>query len=70
MIFTAPNGMLRMQLVNGKTAESKDLFGSTPLRVSYKQQILKFFPSVQVFGKPGQATLAAVENGTKLGLLS
>ncbi len=70
LIFTAPNGMLRMQLVNGKTAESKDLFGSTPLRVSYKQQILKFFPSVQVFGTPGQATLTAVENGTKLGLLS
>ncbi len=70
LIFTAPNGTLRMQLENGKTAESKDVFGTTPLRVSYKQQVLKFFPSIQVFGTPGQAQLIAVENGTKLGLLS
>ncbi len=70
LIFTAPNSTLRMQLDNGKTAESKDVFGTAPLRVSYKQQILKFFPSIQVFGKPGEATLATVENGTKLGILS
>lgn len=70
LIFTANNGKLRMQLANGKKIESKDLFGSTPLRVTYKQAILKFFPSVQVFGATGKATLAAVENDTKLGLLS
>ncbi len=70
LIATAANGRLRLSLNNGKTAESKDLFGSTPLRVQYKQEILKFYPSVQVFGQPGRATLAAVENGTKLGLLS
>lgn len=70
LIFTASNGTLRMMMGNGKRAESKDLFGSTPLRMSYKQEILKFYPSIQVFGKPGQATLVAVENGTKLGLLS
>ena len=49
---------------------SKDLFGSTPLRMQYKQEILKFYPSLQAFGTPGQATLVAVESGTKLGLLS
>lgn len=70
LIFTASNGTLRMMLANGKRAESKDLFGSSPLRVQYKQEILKFYPSIQVFGQPGQATLVAVENGTKLGLLS
>ncbi len=70
LIITAPNGTLRMFLENGKTAESKDLFGSSPMRAQYKQQILKFYPSLQAYGKDGNATLAAVENGTKLGLLS
>ncbi len=70
LIFTASNGTLRMLLANGKRAESKDLFGSSPLRMQYKQEILKFYPSVQVFGQPGHATLVAVENTTKLGLLS
>ena len=70
LIFTASNGTLRMMLANGKRTESKDYFGSTPLRLQYKQEILKFYPSIQVFGQPGQATLAAVENTTKLGLLS
>ena len=70
LIFTASNGTLRMVLANGKRAESKDLFGSSPLRMQYKQEILKFYPSLQVFGEPGHATLAAVENTTKLGLLS
>ena len=69
-ITTATNGVLRLSLNNGKNAESKDKFGSSPNRVQYKQDILKFHPSVQVFGTPGQATLAAVENTTKLGLLS
>ena len=70
LIFTAYNGVLRMILGNGKRAESKDLFGSSPLRFEYKQDILKFYPSIQVFGQPGNATVAAVENGTKFGLLS
>lgn len=70
LIATASNGTLRLWLNNGKTAESKDFFGASPLRAQYKQQILKFYPAVQAFGTPGQATLAAVENGTKLGLLS
>lgn len=70
LIFTVSNGVLRMILGNGKRAESKDLFGSSPLRFEYKQDILKFYPSIQVFGQPGNATVAAVENGTKFGLLS
>ncbi len=70
LIFTASNGTLRMMLSNGKRAESKDVFGATPLRVQYKQEILKFTPSIQVFGAPGEATLAAVENTTAMGLLT
>ncbi len=70
LITTASDGTLRILLDSGKRAESKDYFASTPLRLQYKQEILKFYPSVQAFGEPGQATLAAVENTTKLGLLS
>ena len=70
LITTASNGSLRVLLKNGRTAESKDLFGSTPSRLLYKQEILKFYPAIQVFGKPGQVQFAAVENDTKLGLLS
>ena len=70
LIFTASNGTLRMLLANGKRAESTDAFGSTPLRIQYKQEILKFYPSVQIFGEPGNATLVAVENSTKFGLLT
>lgn len=70
LIATASNGTLRLFLANGKRVQSKDLFGSTPLRVQHKQEILKFYPSLQVFGKPAQVSLAAVENDTKLGLLT
>lgn len=70
LIYTSSNGRIRMVLQNGKRAESKDLFASTPNRVKYKQDILKFYPSVQVYGPEGKATIAAVENISKLGLLS
>ena len=46
------------------------MFAAAPNRVKYKQEILKFYPSVQVFGPEGRATLAAVENISKLGILS
>ena len=70
LLTTASDGTLRVLLKNGKRTESKDLFGSSPLRVSYKQEILKFYPAVQVFGTPGESTIAAVENDARFGLLS
>ncbi len=70
LIYTTSNGRLRMVLDNGKSVESKDVFGSSPLRMQYKQDIVKFYPSIQAFGQPAQATLVAVENETKMGLLS
>ncbi|MBO5910981.1 MAG: hypothetical protein J6Q05_02145 [Elusimicrobiaceae bacterium] len=70
LITTASDGTLRILLDSGKRAESKDYFGSTPLRLQYKQEFFKFYPSEQDYAEPGQATLAAVENTTKLGLLS
>ena len=70
LIYTASNGKLRMVLENGKRAESVSSFASTPNRISYKQAIIRFYPSLQVFGTPGKAQIAAVENTSKLGLLS
>ena len=69
-IYTAYNGRLRMRLANGKFAESKDLFATAPNRVKYKQEIISFYPSLQVYGPEGRATLAGIQNTTKFGLLS
>lgn len=70
LIYTSANGKLRMILENGKRTDSADSFGSTPNRVSYKQEIVRFFPSLQAFGTPGKAQIAAVENVSKIGILS
>ena len=70
LVITAQNGVIRRTSPNGKKAESKSLFASAPNRVKYKQEILKFYPSVQVFGPADNRVYAAVENTAKLGLLS
>ena len=70
LIYTYAGGPLRMILNNGKRAESKDIFAASPLRVQHKQNILKFYPSLQVINKDGQPQIVAVENTAKLGLLS
>ncbi len=70
LIITAQNGVIRRTSPDGKKAESKSLFASAPNRVKYKQEILKFYPSVQVFGPADNRVYAAVENTAKLGLLS
>lgn len=70
LIYTSANGKIRMILSNGKRAESKDLFASSPNRVKYKQDLIKFYPSLQILKKDGKAFIAAVENTAKLGLLS
>lgn len=69
-VYTASNGRLRMRLSNGKYIDSTDLFGAAPNRVKYKQEIIPFYPSLQVYGPQGNATLAGIENTTKMGLLS
>lgn len=69
-IYTASNGALRAELKHKRAAESKDIFAGAPNRVKYKQDVLKFYPSVQVYGPKGAATLAAVENTAKIGVLS
>lgn len=70
LVYTASNGRLRLRLNNGKFTDSPALFATAPNRVKYKQDIISFYPSLQVYGPRGRATLAAVENTAKLGLLS
>lgn len=70
LIYTSSSGKIVTVLANGKQAESKNLFGASPNRVKYKQEIVKFYPSLQVFGSPGNVVIAGVENTSKLGLLS
>ena len=69
-IFTFSNGELRVRLANGKYVQSPSLFAATPNRVKYKQDIISFYPSVQVYGPAGKAVLAAVQNVAKFGILS
>ena len=59
-----------MQLAGGQYAESPALFATAANRVKYKQDIISFYPSLQVYGPDGRATLAAVENVAKKGILS
>lgn len=70
LIYTAGNGKITLLLANGKRAESKDLFAASPNRVKYKQEIVKFYPSLQVIRPAGQFVVAGVENTAKFGLLS
>lgn len=70
VVSTAQNGVIRLEFSDGKKAESKSLFAAAPNRVKYKQEILKFYPSVQVFGPAEKPVIAAVENTAKHGLLS
>jgi len=69
-IYTASNGRLRLRLKNGKYTDSPALFASTPNRIKYKQEIISFYPSLQVYGPEGRATLAGLQNTSKLGILS
>ncbi|WP_458402510.1 hypothetical protein [Candidatus Avelusimicrobium sp.] len=69
-VYTASNGSIKIRLTNGNYAESPALFATAPNRVKYKQDIISFYPSLQVYGPDGRATLAAVENVAKMGVLS
>ena len=70
LIYTSSSGKIVMVLSNGKQTESKSLFAAAPNRIKYKQKIVKLYPSLQVYGSPGNALIAGVENTSKLGLLS
>ena len=70
LLYTASSGRLKMQLDNGKFIESEPLFSATPNRVKYKQQLVYFYPAVEIYKENEKATIAAIENTTKMGILS
>lgn len=70
LLYTTSHGRIRLNLPNGKTAENKGFTVGAPNRVKYKQDIVKFYPSLQVVQSQGRTQAVAVENTAKLGLLS
>ncbi|MBR4592264.1 MAG: hypothetical protein IKO35_03560 [Elusimicrobiaceae bacterium] len=70
LIYTSSYGKIKLDLPNGKSTQSKEVSAGAPNRVKYKQDILKFYPSLLVITSDEKPSVAAVENTTKLGLLS
>ena len=70
LIYTTSVGRIKLELPRGKTTEYKDFSVGSPNRVKYKQEIVKFYPSLQVVESQGKPQVAAAENTTKYGLLS
>ena len=69
-IYTTSAGRIKLELPNGKTTEYKEFSVGSPNRVKYKQEIVKFYPSLQVIASNGNPQVVAVENIAKYGLLS
>ena len=70
IIYTTSVGRIKLELPHGKTTEYKDFSVGSPNRVKYKQEIVKFYPSLQVIESQGQPLAVAAENIAKYGLLS
>ena len=69
-LYTAKNGKIKMRLANKKNVESKSLFAFSPNRVKYKQELITFYPSLQILQSQGKTEVVGVENVAKYGLLS
>lgn len=70
LIYTTVNGRVRLELPTGKTTEFKEFSVGAPNRVKYKQELVKFYPALQVVQTQGSTQAAVVENTAKYGLLS
>ncbi len=70
LVYTTSVGRIKMLLPNNKTTEYKDFAVGAPNRVKYKQDILKFYPALQVVNSRGLTQVVAAENTAKLGILS
>lgn len=70
LVYISSNGAVRMQIGEDRWAKSKSIFASTPNRVKYKQEAVKFYPSLQIYTHQNTPVVAAVQNTTKLGLLA
>ncbi len=70
LIYTTSVGRVKLELPNGKTTEYKEFSVGAPNRVKYKQEIVKFYPSLQVVQTQERTQVAVAENTTKFSLLS
>ena len=70
LVYITSSGTLKAQTGKERWAKSKSLFSSTPNRVKYKQDVVKFYPSVQVYQKGNTPVIVAAQNTAKLGLLA
>ena len=70
LIFTTPGGQIKLEPSKGKTSAYKDFSVGAPNRVKYKQEMVKFYPALQVLKHQGRTQAAVVENTTTFGLLS
>ena len=73
VIYTQPSGKLRLQFERSSsyiTSPSDFDFASTPNRVKFDNEIIKFYPSVALYEADGEMIVAGLENKAKLGILS
>lgn len=70
LIYTTPGGQIKLEPAKGKTSAYKDFSVGAPNRVKYKQEMVKFYPALQVLERQGCTQAAVVENTAKFGLLS
>lgn len=70
LIYTTTGGTLKVQTGAERWAKSKSLFSSSPNRVKYKQDVVKFYPSLQVYQSNHMPVVVAVENTASIGLLA
>ncbi len=73
VIFTQPSGKLRLQFDkrNSYINSPSDLdFASTPNRIKFDNNILKFYSSLALYNGDNNIIIAGLENEAKLGILS
>ncbi len=73
VIYTQPSGKLRLQFDKRSSyinSPSKFNFASTPNRIKFDNDILKFYSSIALYNKDGGIIVAGLQNESKLGILS
>ncbi len=73
VIYTQPSGKLRLQFERKGSyinSPSDFNFASTPNRVKFDNEVLKFYSSLALYDGDGGVIVAGLENKAKLGLLS
>lgn len=73
VIYVQPSGKLRLQFDRSSSyinSPSEFNFASTPNRVKFDNDILKFYSSLALYNQDGGIIVAGLENEAKLGILS